>query len=179
MGGNDVGGKFVAFNSYVLETGGGKRSAEIKIFDIDSKPFLAFGYSGLEKKFDHIQAGSACGNIVRYVEKIAACSAANTIFDGPVFVDFLFDDRIIIDDVTTAAAGNGRIGDGDDGPRQDEAGDLLAFGSDPMGTIGSGFGCSVGERFAVLIQIESEMWCGCIGFVGRLARVCVGVGRGG
>ena len=54
MGGNDVDGKFVAFNWYVLETGGGKRSAEVKIFDIDSKPFLAFGYSGLKKKFDHI-----------------------------------------------------------------------------------------------------------------------------
>ncbi len=88
MGGNDVGGKFVAFNSYVLEARGGKRSAKVKIVDVDSKPLLAFGYSGLEKKFDHIQAGSACGNIVRYVEKTAACSAANTIFDGPVFVDF-------------------------------------------------------------------------------------------
>ena len=79
MGGNGVDGKFVALNSYVFKTGGGKRSAEVKVFDIDSKPFLALGDSGLEKKFDHIQAGSACGNIVRYVEKIAACSAAHTI----------------------------------------------------------------------------------------------------
>jgi hypothetical protein len=100
-------------------------------------------------------------------------------FDGPVLVDFLFDNRIITNDVAKVVAGNGRIGDGDDGPRQDEAGDLLTFGSDPMETIGSGFGCSVGERFTVLVQIEGKRWCGCVGFVGRLERVYVGVGRGG
>ncbi len=91
----------------------------------------------------------------------------------------MFDDRIIINDVAKAVAGNGRIGDGDYGPRQDEAGDLLAFGSDPMETIGSRFGCSVGDRFTVPVQIESEGWCGCVGFVGRVERVCVCVGRGG
>ena len=89
-------------------------------------------------------------------------------------------DRIIINDVAKAVAGNGRIGDGDYGPRQDEAGDLLGFGSDSMETIRSGFGCSVGERFTDPIQIESESWCGCVGFVGnREVRVCVWGGRGG
>ena len=52
--------EFVALNSDVLKAGGGKGSAEVKIFDIDGKPFLAFGYSGLKKKFDHVQACSAC-----------------------------------------------------------------------------------------------------------------------
>ena len=177
MGGNDVGGKFVAFNSYVLEAGGGKRSAEVKLFDVDSKPFLAFGYSGLEKKFDHIQAGSACGNIVRYVEKIAACSAAHTKFNGSVVVDFLFDHRIIIDNVAKAVAGDCRIGNGDDCSGQDEAGDLFGFGSDPMEAIRSGFGCGVGEGFAVPIEIERDNCFGFVVFVGGVERVCVGVGR--
>ncbi len=60
VGGYSGGREFVALNSYVLKAGGGKESAEVKVFDIDGKPFLAFGYSGLEKNFDHVQAGSAC-----------------------------------------------------------------------------------------------------------------------
>jgi hypothetical protein len=82
VGGYSGGGEFVALDADVLIAGGRKWSAEVKIFDVDCKPFLAFGYSGLEQKFDHVQAGSACRHVVRCVKKIAAsCSAANPKFD--------------------------------------------------------------------------------------------------
>ncbi len=71
------------------------------------------------------------------------------------------------------------MGDGDYGSRQDEAGDLFGFGSDPLEAIRSGFGCSIGERLADPIQIESESWVGFIGFVVRVDRGCVWVVRGG
>jgi hypothetical protein len=66
---------------------------------------------------------------------------------------------------------------GNDGSRQDEASDLFGFGSDPMEAIRSGFSCGVGEGFAVPIQIERDDWFGFVVFVGRVERVCVGVGR--
>ena len=89
----------------------------------------------------------------------------------------MFDHRIIVDNVAKAVAGDCRIGNGDDGSRQDEAGDLFGFGSDPMEAIRSGFSCGVGEGFAVPIEIERDNWFGFVVFVGRVERVCVGVGR--
>jgi hypothetical protein len=65
----------------------------------------------------------------------------------------LFDHRIIVNNVAKAVAGNCRIGNGDYGPRQDEAGDLFGFGSDPIEAIRSGLSCGIGEGFAVPIQI--------------------------
>jgi hypothetical protein len=91
----------------------------------------------------------------------------------------LFDYRIIVNNVAKAVAGYCRIGNGDYGSREDEAGDLFGFSSDPMEAIRSGFSCGVGEGFAVPIQIESESWFGFVVIVGRVERVCVWVGRGG
>ncbi len=107
-------GEFGALDADVLIAGGRKWSAKIKVFDVNSKPFLAFGYSGLEQKFDHVQAGSACGHVVWYVEKISACSAANPKLYRSVVVEFLFDNRIVINDVAKTVAGNSGVGDRDD-----------------------------------------------------------------
>ncbi len=47
VGGYSGGGEFGALDANVLIAGGRKWSAKIKVFDVNSKPFLAFGYSGL------------------------------------------------------------------------------------------------------------------------------------
>jgi hypothetical protein len=123
--------------TYSLITGGRKGSAEVKIFYVDGKPFLAFGYSGLEQEFDHVQTGSACRHVVWYFKKIAACSTAYSKFDGSVVVEFLFDNRIVVNDVSKAVAGNNGESDRDNGAGKDETGDLFGFGGDPMDAIRS------------------------------------------
>ncbi len=45
VGGDSGSGEFVALNADVLKTGRWKGSAELKIFDINGKPFFAIGYS--------------------------------------------------------------------------------------------------------------------------------------
>ncbi len=111
MGGYSCGGKFCALDANVLIAGGRKRSAKIKIFDVNSKSFLAFGYSGLEQEFDYVQASGACGYVVWYVKKISACSAANPKLYRAVVVEFLFDNRIVMNDVAKSVAGNSGVSD--------------------------------------------------------------------
>ena len=169
-------GDFVAFNAYVFIAGGRKWSAKVKIFDVNREPFLPFRYSGLEEKFDHVQAGSACRHVVRYVKKVSACCASNPKLDRSVVVEFLFDHRIVIHDVAKTVAGNSRVGDRDDRAGQDEAGDFFGFRDDPMEAIRSGLGRGIGERLSMAIQIKSKCGIGFVGCVGRRERGCVGVG---
>ena len=167
------GGKFCALDANILIAGGRKRSAKIKIFDINSKPFLAFGYSGLEQEFDYVQASGACGYVVRYVKKISACSAANPKLYSAVVVEFLFDNRIVINDVTKSVAGNSGVRDRDDRAGENKACDFFGFGGDPMDAIRSGFGGRVGKWLTMAIKVEGYSgfgyvvlvgwrWCGCV-----------------
>ncbi len=137
MGGYSGGGEFGALDANVLIAGRRKWSAKIKIFDVNSKPFLAFRYSGLEQKFDYVQAGSACGHVIWYVKKISACSAANPKLYRSIVVEFLFDNRIVINDVAKTVAGNSGVGDRDDRAGENEAGYFLGFGGDSMEAIRS------------------------------------------
>ncbi len=138
VGGYSGGGKFGALDANVLIAGGRKWSAKIKVFDVNSKPFLAFGYSGLEQEFDYVQASGVCGYVVWwYVKKISACSAANPKLYRAVVVEFLFDNRIVINDVAKSVAGNSGVSDRDDRAGEDEAGDFFGFGGDQMDAIRS------------------------------------------
>jgi hypothetical protein len=62
---------------------------------------------------NNVQAGGACRNIVRHVEKITAGSASNAKLNRSVVVEILFDNGIIVHDVPKTVAGNCREGNGD------------------------------------------------------------------
>ncbi len=90
----------------------------------------------------------------------------------------MLDNRIVVDDVSKAVAGNSGEGDRDDRAGQDEAGDFFGFSGDPMEAIRSRFGCDIGERFSLTIQIKSDSGVGVVGCVGWRERGCVRIGGG-
>ncbi len=53
----------------------------------------------MQKYFDHVEAGGAGRDVVGNVEKISASSSANAIFYGAIVIPFLFDHRVVVDDV--------------------------------------------------------------------------------
>ncbi len=74
--------------------------------------------------------------------------------DGSVGVIFLFDHRVIVDDISKTIAENVGEEHGNDGARRDETSDFFRFGDGPQDFVGARFRRGVCKGFAVSVQVE-------------------------
>ncbi len=65
----------------------------------------------MQEYFYHVETGGVGRDVVRNVKKIAAGSSSNAIFFSAIVIPFLFDHRVVVDDIAESIQWNIRVGD--------------------------------------------------------------------